>query len=157
MKTDCSTAGTHCLKPSGWMSTSKFVWLFGFRYAFPHLGWIQVLPLPYGQIRIINRSHFGAHFDIREQDCNWRILENIHSCLPRTALWAIYFHLTWKETRKCRGLFEVWSNIKYITMYSVEARTVSKGVKEVIWYFSPRLLLHPCITISNIVNATKWY
>lgn len=67
-------------KASGWMSRSQFVWLFGFRYTFPCLGWMQGLPLPYGQIRIINRSNFWAHFDFRERDCNWRILENIHPC-----------------------------------------------------------------------------
>lgn len=83
-------------KTPGWVSRSEFVWLFGFRYTFPCLGWMRVLPLPYGQIRIINWSNSWAHFDIRERDCNWRIFENIHPCSRCSAL----FHLTWKGTRK---------------------------------------------------------
>lgn len=84
-----------CLRPLDGTSRSQFVWLFGFRYTFPCLGWMRVLPLPYGQIRIINRSNFWAHFDIREQDCNRRIFENTH---PRSC--SALFHLTPRGTRE---------------------------------------------------------
>ena len=87
-------------RTSGWMSRSEFVLLFGFRYAFPCLGWMQVLPLPYGQIRIISWINFCAHFDIREQDCNRKICENILYIHAWVVIQCIYFHLTWKETTR---------------------------------------------------------
>lgn len=84
-------------KTSGWMSKSEFVWLFGFRYAFPCLGWMRGLPLPYGQIRIINWGNFRAHFNIRERDGNRRIFENIHACLCCNACKRICFHWEMRE------------------------------------------------------------
>lgn len=106
-------------KTSGWMSKSEFVWLFGFRYAFPCLGWMRGLPLPYGQIRIINWGNFRAHFNIRERDGNRRIFENIHACLCCNACKRICFH--W-EMREIVILFGVWvkheRNIQYEYYFS---------------------------------------
>lgn len=41
------------------------------------MSWVgAVLPLPYGQIRIINWSNSSANLDIWEQGCYWNIFEN---------------------------------------------------------------------------------
>lgn len=95
-------------KTSAWMSRSEFVWLFGFRYAFPCLGWMQVLPLPYSQIRLINWSNLWTHFDIREQDCNSRIFENIHWCISCTSLYLFLFKMERNHTLWLLCLHEVW-------------------------------------------------
>lgn len=118
-------------KTPGWMSRSEFVWLFGFRYTFPCLGWMRVLPLPYGQIRIINWSNSRAHFDIRERDCK---LED-----------------SWKYTSVLSLLCTFSSNMER-DQKTICLRSKSGGkMKETLTF----LLLHPSGTIRNIQWAPK--